>query len=205
MAKAKLITFTFLTLILSFSVGLTALLNFSENSIIEREIASIGHSKINNSELLNSKNIENELSKKIKIYSLNQNHEKVIALEGFSSQLCKTYKKIDLYFEAYGVSVSGESTQFKISADCIPAQDPAEIALIKIPYEKLMNEKPKNAEFKFSGYTESFEFINSDTEWNRTWVLSKIIFKSIKNNESKIVKLNSFQNDKLSQPIVLEF
>ena len=81
--------------------------------------------------------------------------EKVIALEGFSSQLCKTFPKVELLFDAYGVSVSGEPTQFKISADCIPAQDPADIASINIPYGKLLNEKPRNAEFKFSGYQDA--------------------------------------------------
>ena len=126
--------------------------------------------------------------------------EKIIALEGFSSQLCKTFPQVELIFEAYGVAVSGEPTQFKVSADCIPAQDPAEIASIKIPYGKLLSEKPRNAEFKFSGYQASFQFINSDHEVIKTWILNKIVFKS--DRESKIVQIDRSQNE---QPIVMEF
>jgi uncharacterized Fe-S cluster-containing MiaB family protein len=185
-------------------VGFILVYKVTDQIIIDREIASINQTKISNLNFFNEKNIQNELYKKIKIYTLTAEKEKIVALDGFSSQLCKTFPKIDIYFEAYGVTVSGEATEFKVSADCVPAQDPAEIATIKIPYEKLLSERPRNAEFKFSGYTESFEFINTENEWNKTWLLSKIVFKS--ETESKVVKINSSNHDgPNNQPIVLEF
>lgn len=194
----------FIILFFFFFAGVLLVYKVSDQIIIDREIASINQNKISNLNFFNEKNIQNELYKKVKIYTLTTEKEKVVALDGFSSQLCKTFPKIELYFEAYGVSVSGDATQFKVSADCIPAQDPAEIARIKIPYEKLLSERPRNAEFKFSGYTESFEFINSEGEWNKTWLLSKIVFKS--ETDSKIVKITPALNDRLNiQPIVLEF
>lgn len=170
--------------------------NLDEN---EREVASIQQLKINNLKIFESESLQKELSKKIKIYSVS--NEKVIALEGFSSQLCKTFSSVELFFDAYGVSVSGETPQFKVTAECLPGQDPAEIAVIKIPIEKLLNEKARSAEFKYSEYKESFELINSD-EWAKTWLLTKIVFKS--SSESKVIKVS---NDKpiSDQPIVLEF
>lgn len=188
-----------------FLAGLGFVYQFSDQIIIDREIASIAKAKLDNLNFLNEKNLQAELTNKIKIYTVNESKEKIIALAGFSSQLCKTFPKIELYFEAYGVLVSGETTQLKISSDCIPAQDPAEIASIRIPYEKLLQEKPRsNAEFKFSGYKESFEFINSESEWNHTWLLSKIIFKS--ETETKVVQATPDLNDRSNhQPIVLEF
>ncbi|MBC7456818.1 MAG: hypothetical protein H7235_00970 [Bdellovibrionaceae bacterium] len=183
-----------------FIAGISIVYKYSDQIFIDREIASINTSKLNNIKFLDQESLKQELNKKIKIYTMLAEKEKVIALEGFSSQICKTFPKVELLFDAYGVSVSGEPTQFKISADCIPAQDPADIASIKIPYGKLLNEKPRNAEFKFSGYQASFQFINSDNEVIKTWILNKIVFKS--NTESKIVQIDRSQNQ---QPIVMEF
>lgn len=198
--KKHSLVFTIL-FIFSFSFGFYCFYkvvgkNFDEN---EREVASIHQLKMTNLKFLDSESIQKELNKKIKIYSVS--NEKVIALEGFSSQICKTFSSVELFFEAYGISVSGEAPQFKVTAECLPGQDPAEIAVIKIPVDKLLNEKARSAEFKFTDYKESFELINSD-EWAKTWLLSKIIFKS--SSESKVIKI---ANDKPSseQPIVLEF
>lgn len=183
-----------------FVAGIAIVHQFKDEIFIEREIASINSVKLNNIKFLNQESLAKELNTKIKIYTVLAEKEKVIALEGFSSQLCKSFPKVELLFDAYGVSVSGEPTQFKISADCIPAQDPAEIASIKIPYGKLLNEKPRNAEFKFSGYQASFQFINSENEVIKTWILNKVVFKS--NTESKIVQIDRSSNE---QPIVMEF
>ena len=183
-----------------FVAGISVVYKYSDQVFIDREVASINDIKLNSIKFLDQESLQKDLNKKIKIYTVVAEKEKVIALEGFSSQLCKTFPQVELFFDAYGVSVSGDPTQFKISADCVPAQDPAEIASIKIPYGKLLNEKPRNAEFKFSGYQASFQFINSDHEVVKTWILNKIVFKS--NFESKIVQIDRSQNE---QPIVMEF
>ena len=183
-----------------FVAGIGLVYKVTDQIFVDREVASINKSNSSNSNFLSEDSLQKELNSKIKIYTLVAEKEKIIALEGFSSQLCKTFPQVELVFEAYGVSVSGEPTQFKVSADCIPAQDPAEIASIRIPYGKLLNEKPRNAEFKFSGYQASFQFINSDNEVIKTWILNKIVFKS--NRDSKIVQIDRSQNE---QPIVMEF
>ncbi len=183
-----------------FIFGIFIVYKATDQIFIDREIASINASKISSAKFLDQESLQKELNKKIKIYTVTAEKEKVIALEGFSSQLCKTFPQVELVFDAYGVSVSGEPTQFKVSADCVPAQDPAEIASIRIPYEKILNEKPRNAEFKFSGYQASFQFINSDHEVIKTWILNKIVFKS--SVESKTVQVDRSQNE---QPIVMEF
>ena len=183
-----------------FVVGIFVVYKYTDQIFIDREIASINELKLNSIKFLDQESLQKELNKKIKIYTVVAEKEKVIALEGFSSQLCKTFPQVELFFDAYGVSVSGEPTQFKVSADCVPAQDPAEIASIKIPYGKLLNEKPRNAEFKFSGYQASFQFINSDNEIVKTWILNRLVFKS--KLESKVVQIDRSQNE---QPIVMEF
>lgn len=185
--------------VIAFITGFSFFYSISDTILNEREVASIEQQKMNAVKFLETDSLRNELSKKIKISTLEG--EKIIALEGFSSQLCKSFPTVELVFDAYGVSVSGEPSQFKVTADCIPGQDPAEIALIKIPVAKLLKEKARNAQFKFSEYSESFELINTD-EWAKTWLLSKIVFKSI--SESKAIQV---ANDRLNydQPIVLEF
>ena len=183
-----------------FVAGIGLVYKVTDQIFVDREVASINKSNSSNSNFLSEDSLQKELNSKIKIYTLVAEKEKIVTLEGFSSQLCKTFPQVELVFEAYGVSVSGEPTQFKVSADCIPAQDPAEIASIRIPYGKLLNEKPRNAEFKFSGYQASFQFINSDNEVIKTWILNKIVFKS--NRDSKIVQIDRSQNE---QPIVMEF
>lgn len=195
--------FSFKSLILFFVffiAGISFVFKNADHVLIDREIASLRENKIMTAKAFDQQSILKDLNKKIKIYTVAADKEKIIALEGFSSQLCKTFPTVEIYFDAYGVSVSGDPTQFKISADCIPAQDPAEIASIKIPYEKLINEKHRNAEFKFSGYQASFQFINSDHEIVKTWILNKLVFKS--SLESKIVQIDRSQNE---QPIVMEF
>lgn len=186
--------------IIFFGAGIALVYKMTDHIFVDREVASINKLNSNNLSGLSEESLKKDLHSKIKIYTLVAEKEKVIALEGFSSQLCKTFPQVELVFEAYGVAVSGEPTQFKVSADCVPAQDPAEIASIKIPYGKLLNEKPRNAEFKFSGYQASFQFINSDHEVIKTWILNKIVFKS--NRDSKIVQIDRSQNE---QPIVMEF
>lgn len=195
--------FFLLVLISSFFIlGLTIVSKVSPQFLFDREIASIQQSNVIALKALDTESIQKELNKKVKIYSIS--NDKVIALEGFSSQLCKSFSHVELVFEAYGVSVSGEPSQLKVSAECLPGQDPAEIATIRIPVAKLLKEQARNAQFKFSNYKETFELINSD-EWAKTWILSQINFVSdnSKNIPSKTIKVS---HDSLNdQSVVLDF
>lgn len=196
--RSNKVKFTLL-FILTFIAGLAFVYELSEDWRADREVASLHESKLSNLKFLNSHKLQAELGKRVKIYALAD--EKVVALEGFSSLLCKSFSHIELLFDAYGIAVSGEPSHLKVTGECVAGQDPAEIAVIKIPFTKLLQEKARNAEFKFSGYKEIFELVNGD-EWAQTWILSQIIFKS--STDSKTIKV---AQDKLgtTPPVVLEF
>jgi hypothetical protein len=185
-------------LVVAFFLGISIVHNALDTEVLNRNIASISSEKI--FQFKNDLSIFEELNNKVKITTLSDKKEKVIALNGFSSQLCKSYGKIELTFKAHGVFVAGEPPTFKVIADCLPAQDPAEIALIKIPYEKLLNEKSRTASFKFSEYKETFELLNADSDWAHTWILSEINF--VGDSDTKYVKASLKTQE---QSVVLEF
>jgi hypothetical protein len=186
--------------VLFFALGLSIFYSIANNSAVQRDPASL-HDKMNTLSGLDRGQLKAELERKIKITSVNNGKEKAVILEGFSSNLCKTYQNVQLTFTAEGVSVGGEPTQMKIDSPCEAAQDPADMASIRIPVEKIMSSKPKDAEFSYLGYNSKFTFSKSADEWPRIWVLSSFEFVSI-GGKSKLVKL---VDETRSQPIVLEF
>lgn len=183
---------------ITFFFGISIIYKTIDSDLIQRGVASISTEKIFS--FKNDLLLKEELANKVKITTLVDQKEKVIALNGFSSVICKSYNKIELVFKAHGVFVAGESPALKITADCVAAQDPADIALIRIPYEKLLNEKSRTASFKFSDYNESFELINADSEWSHTWILSEINF--VGSLDTKHVSISGKTQE---QDIVLEF
>ena len=185
---------------LFFAVGFSIFFSIANNVSIQRDPASLNE-KMNSLSGFDRDQLKAELEKKIKIRSILNGSEKAIVLEGFSSNLCKQYESIQLTFTAEGVSVAGEPTQMKINSPCVPAQDPAEMASIRIPVEKIMNTKPRDAEFSFLGYNSKFTFSKSADEWPHVWILSSFEFLST-GGKSKLVKL---QGEERSAPIVLEF
>jgi hypothetical protein len=185
---------------LFFAVGFSIFFSISNNIAIQRDPASL-NLKMNTLAGLNRDQLQTEIAKKVRFTTLDNGKEKTVVLEGFSSNLCKQFQNVELTFMAEGVSVAGEPTTMKINSPCEAAQDPAEMASIRIPVEKIMNEKPRDAEFSFLGYNSKFTFSKSADEWPRTWVLTSFEFLSV-TGSSKIVQLfdESRQN-----PIVLEF
>lgn len=186
--------------LLFFSLGLSVFYSIANNAGIQRDPASLNE-KMNTLSGLDRSQLKAELERKIRITAVNDGKEKAIILQGFSSNLCKTYQNVQLTFVAEGVSVAGEPTQMKIDSPCEAAQDPAEMASIRIPVEKIMNSKPKDAEFSFLGYNSKFTFSKSADEWPHTWILSSFEFVS-NTGKSKLVKL---VDENRTQPIVLEF
>ncbi len=186
--------------VLFFAVGFSIFFSIANNVSIQRDPASLNE-KMNSISGLDRSQLKSELEKKIKIRNISNGTEKTIVLEGFSSNLCKQYENVQLIFTAEGVSVAGEPTQMKINSPCEAAQDPAEMASIRIPVEKIMNSKPRDAEFSFLGYNSKFTFSKSADEWPHVWVLSSFEFVSV-TGPSKLVKL---QGEDHSAPIVLEF
>ncbi len=191
---------------LCFALGLSLFFSISEDLSVQRDPAAID-GKIFQISSLSSAQIKNQLVKKIKIQTLVVG-EKTLRLDGFSSALCKSYANIELQFVADGMAVAGESPQMIVKAPCTPGQDPAEMASITIPFEKILSEKPRNADFHFDGFQSHFEFKNTAETWPRTWVLKTVQFIS-GTTKSKLVRLDLNEagdlNKSPDQLIVLEF
>lgn len=188
-----------------FAAGLTLFFSISEQMIIQRDPAAID-GKVFQISQLSSAQIKQQLSNKIKVQAFS-NGQKSVRLEGFSSAVCKTYSDIELNFEAEGVAVAGIAPQMTVKAPCEAAQDPAEMASIIIPLELILSEKPRNAEFRFDGFSSRFEFKHSSDEWPRTWILKAVHFKSGTNGD-KLVQLSNDPSDtgeKANPLVVLEF
>ncbi len=186
--------------LLFFVLGFSLFYSIANNVATQRDPASLNE-KMNTLSGLDHDQLKSEIAKKIHVTTVLNGKEKAIILQGFSSNLCKQYQNVQLTFTAEGVSVAGEPTQMKINSPCEAAQDPAEMASIRIPIEKIMNEKPRDAEFSFAGYNSKFTFTSAADEWPHVWVLSSFEFLSV-GGKSKLVKL---QDEHRSNPIILEF
>ena len=196
--KIKSIFFTALT----FCLGFAVIYSVTSNLSADRDPASV-HDKMNILAGLSKEDLQKELKKTIKITPIDNGAEKAISFEGFSSHLCNQYPEVELEFYGEGVSVAGEPTVMKVKAPCQPAQDPAELAAIRIPVQKILAQKPHDAEFSFTGFSGKISFERSADEWPRTWVLRKVEFKNDK-KESKVVQLKGASLNG-EAPVVLEF
>jgi hypothetical protein len=193
--------------VLCFALGLSIIFSVQDKMSVEREPASI-NGKVFQISSLSADQIRAQLTKKIHIQPT-MNGKKSVRLEGFSSALCKTYSTIELQFVADGVAVAGEFPHMNVKAPCEAGQDPAEMASIVLPVDRLLAEKPRNAEFHFDGFSPRIEFTNSSDSWPRTWILQTVIFKS-ETGKTKTVRLDKNENgDVLAKSpfdmIVLEF
>lgn len=184
--------------------------SLSEKNAIQRDPATLNGRILQISNLSHDQ-IKSELQKKIKI-TPTIDGKKTISFLGFSSTICKTYPSIQFNFVADNVVVDGEAPSMKITAPCEEGQDPSEIASIKLPIEKILNEKVHNAEFTFDGFSAVLTFQNSADEWPRQWILKRIEFR----NPEGVNKFADFGRSPASanntsysisddQPIVLEF
>ncbi len=196
--------------ILCFSLGLSFFYSISENIAVQseltRDLATI-NGKVFQITNLTSAQIKAQLQKKIKV-TPTINGKKTISFSGFSSALCKTYSEIVVEFTAEGISVDGEPPVMKVRTPCTAAQDPTEIAAINLPIEKILDQKPRNAEFSFDGFNAVVTFSNSADEWPRQWVLKRVEFKSVEGKD-KSADFNrspaSAMDNPTEKPIVLEF
>lgn len=188
----------------AFIVGVGAFYAVYNNTLGKRDPAAI-QGKVFQITTLTSEEIKNQLQNKI-VVTPTLEGKKSIAFSGFSSALCKTYATVEIEFAAEGVSVAGEAPTMKITHPCEAAQDPAEMASISIPIEKILGEKPRNAEFTFDGYKAVVTFANSADEWPRQWILKRVEFKNV-NGENKSASFNRSPASVTEgeQPIVLEF
>ncbi|MFZ3229853.1 MAG: hypothetical protein WA160_06590 [Pseudobdellovibrio sp.] len=192
---------------LCFSLGLSVFFSNSDDYSVQRDPASI-NGKLFQISSLSSDQIKKQLTNTLHIQPTLAG-QKTVRLEGFSSALCKAYETIELQFVADGIAVAGEAPEMIIKTPCEAGQDPAEMASILIPVDRILSDKPRNAEFHFDGFKSKFEFAHSPDSWPRTWVLKTVSFKS-SSGKNKIVHLDKNENGEFfaksaEQIIVLEF
>lgn len=192
---------------LCFSLGLSIFFSISEDLMIQRDPAAI-NGKFFQISTLSPAQIKKQLEQNIKILPT-VGGTKTVRLDGFSAALCKTYQTVELQFVGDGVAVAGEFPQMTIKAPCEAGQDPADLASIILPVERINAEKPRNAEFHFDGYASRFEFKNASDSWPQTWILKSVTFKSDV-GQSKVVHFDRNENGDLiakspKDMIVLEF
>lgn len=187
---------------LTFCLGFAVIFSVTSNLSPERDPASV-HQKMNALAGLSNEELQKELKRTIKITPVDNGAEKAILFEGFSSNLCQKYPEVELEFFAEGVSVAGEPTLMKIKSPCLPAQDPAEMAAIRLPVSQILAEKPRDAEFSFTGFNGKVSFQRSADEWPKTWILKKVEFKN-NQNTNKVVDLKGVSSFE-ETPVVLEF
>lgn len=190
-----------------FIAGLSIIFWTTDRINSAREPAAISN-KVFQITTLSSDEIKNQLLHKLNV-SPTIDGEKKIHLTGFSASICKGYKKIEFVFQGEGVAVNGDPAEMKIVSPCEAAQDPSQIRPIEIPVDKILNERPRNAEFRFQGWNPSYAFSNQGDLWPKTWILKKMTFKN-DSGEDKVVTFDTqYAKNKsadISQhPVVLEF
>ena len=196
--KFKSVFFFALAFVLGFSIFYSRYID--SNFFEQRDPAAIGN-KINQIRNFDHDQLKEELAHKIQIQ--NVDGEKFIRFSSLSSNVCKQYPQVQVQFVADGMSVAGEAPTMTIEADCLPAQDPIEMASIEVPVAQILRQKPANATFKFDGTNGKFIFASSGDEWPHTWILRSVTFKN-PNGGSKIIAFDKTISPG-QVPTVLEF
>lgn len=191
---------------LCFAFGLSFFYSIYNGPASQRDPASAGR-KILQLSAMTPEEMQQQLRAKLRVQPT-QNGEKTISFSGFSSAVCNTYSSVEMVFAAEGVAVAGEAPGMKISAPCTGATgEPGQMAAITLPVGQLLTEKPRNADYHYSGYAATMSFTNSADEWPRTWVLRTVEFKNNNGGENKTASFSRAPAsvDTSEKPIVLEF
>jgi hypothetical protein len=190
---------------LAFLVGIALSTNSSEKYFFKRDPAT-ANSKVFQLDQLTNEEMKLHLRGKIKVHPTAEGI-KNISFNGFSSAVCKSYPTVEVEFAAEGVLVAGESPRLVVTQPCEAGQELAEMASLRMPIGKLLTEKPRNAEFKYEGFTAVIKTYNSADEWPRQWILKRVEFKPADNNLN--TKQVEFSREPASvaeePPIVIEF
>lgn len=187
--------------VLTFAFGFSLFYSYFEDSFSERDPAAIGN-KVHQLKNFDPEQLKDELSRKIQVQNL-PDGKKYIRFTSLSSNVCRQFPTVQIEFSGEGISVAGEPPVMTVDAECLPAQDPVEMASIEIPVARILQQKPTNASFKFDGLTSTFTFSGSGDEWPKTWILRSVIFKNQSGN-TKIVAFDKTISE-THTPTVLEF
>ena len=187
--------------VLTFALGFSLFYGYFNETFSERDPAAIGN-KVHQLKNFDPEQLKDELSHKVQVQNL-PDGKKYIRFTSLSSNVCRQFPKVQIEFSGEGISVAGEPPVMTIDAECLPAQDPVEMASIEVPVARILQQKPSNASFKFDGLTSTFTFSGSGDEWPRTWILRSVIFKN-QNGNTKVVAFDKTISEAHS-PTVLEF
>lgn len=167
-------------LVVAFITGLFTFIAVLNKDLIARDPAAV-HGKIFDLRSSNPDQLRQEVSNRLKIQTAIETNNfisKAMLFSGLTAQICRSHDKIELEFLADGVSVGGEPTKLIVKTPCQSGQNPLEVGSIRFPIQEILLEKPRSAEFKFSGYPGTFQFLNVAETWPRTWVLGAVRFVS---------------------------
>ena len=190
---------------LAFFVGLALATKSSQEYLFKRDPAT-ANAKIFQLDHLTNDEMKMHLRSKIKVHPTVEGI-KNISFNGFSSAVCKSYPTVEVEFAAEGVLVAGDAPRLVVTQPCEAGQELAEMASFRMPIGRLLTEKPRNAEFKYEGFTAVIKTFNSADEWPRQWILKRVEFKPADNNLN--TKQVEFSREPASvaeePPIVIEF
>lgn len=102
-------------------------------------------------------------------------HFVVTDQDGNRDFACRVFRNVELELMAVGVSTSEGKPTLKIKAPCKISEDVNQISGIKIPFKRLMSEKPGELELvyaEFPGY--EFKTMQLDYQWPTSWELMSV-------------------------------
>lgn len=104
-------------------------------------------------------------------------HFTLVNPAGEKTLACREYEKIQLAFEAEGVSVDGNKPVMEVEGECRFTEDLAFVQPVMIPVSKILGEKPADGEFRFmEGQDVAVRFSHVLDEWPRRWILTDVRF-----------------------------
>lgn len=86
--------------------------------------------------------------------------------------VCSTYPEIEFEFGGADQASSGEPTILILSSVCEPTRSGDKVEEIEVPFEKILNSKPRDGEMQvFGKRTVKVKMLNVADEWPREWAL----------------------------------
>lgn len=126
--------------------------------------------------------------------------------EGHRRLACDAfYDRIELRFEAEGITESGETAAMEIDGPCRASEgDISSIEPIWIPVAKIMSEEPVDMDLSYDEAVK-FRFKNMTSSWPKRWRLSAVrLYNTV--NETIEVKISARELYKIREtPLVLKW
>ncbi len=117
---------------------------------------------------------------------------------------CDIYNKVELTFESADMSVNGEPSIMKVSADCKVNKDMNRIQTLWIPMKQILEQKEGDLELQLISKEKIlFTFSNIGDRWPRAWMLSHIKMYSELNTSRFLEVQQEEMRSILERPLTL--